>query len=161
MKETVIEIVRSAKTDCRPIDGKIDEVKLLNATVAHQDAVLDGAIFFANKLVKNVEQHDYTKILYFEDFHKALESGQIKKHIWYQKHVMEERHHLLSKAPDNVNLLDILEYISDCTMAAAARSDKMYSIKLPSKLLQKAFDNTVELVRQQVVITEEEENGDA
>jgi len=147
----MIKITKSLILNSRPID----QMKLLEATTKHMDSVLDGTIYFADKMVENAQKHDYTKIEKFPDFHSALESDKIKESDWYKYHVTEERHHLMANVADDVNLLDVMEYICDCVMAGSARSDTIYDITLPDYLLQKAFANTVEMLKKEIVIKED------
>jgi hypothetical protein len=42
--------------------------------------------------------------------------------------------------------------IVDCVMAGMARSGSVYDLKLPPEVLEKAFQNTVELLKSQVVV---------
>jgi hypothetical protein len=67
------------------------------------------------------------------------------------------RHHLTKKdgIPDDVNLIDVLDFISDCVVAGMARSGKVYPLELPSELLQRAFDNTVSLLKAEVKVEED------
>ena len=63
---------------------------------------------------------------------------------WYQSiHLKKERHHLSHSAPDDVDLVDVLEQIADCVMAGMARSGECRNEKLPDGLLEKAYANTV------------------
>lgn len=69
---------------------------------------------------------------------------------------MLNRHHL--NEPDgireDVNLVDVLDFIADCVMAGMARSGSVYPLELPNELLQKAFQNTVELLKSNVQVEE-------
>jgi len=56
--------------------------------------------------------------------------------------------------PADVNLLDVLEHITDCVMAGMARSGSVTPLCLPDEVLQKAFANTVELLKSRVVVGE-------
>ncbi len=51
-----------------------------------------------------------------------------------------------------ITRLDVLEYISDCVMAGMARSGSVYDLTMPPELLERAFKNTVELLKGQVTI---------
>ena len=71
--------------------------------------------------------HDFTKKsrekMFYRDFVDAQENGaDFVNGEWYQLHVKTERHHLLSNCPSDVNLIDVLEMIADCTCAGLARS---------------------------------------
>jgi hypothetical protein len=59
------------------------------------------------------------------------------------------RHHLdkADGVPTDVNLIDVLEHIADCVMAGMARSGSVYELKLPDEVLQRAFANTVNLLK--------------
>lgn len=39
-----------------------------------------------------------------------------------------ERHHLLSRTPEDVNLVDVFEYIADCVMAGMARTGEVNDV---------------------------------
>ena len=54
--------------------------------------------------------------------------------------------------PADVNLIDVLDFIADCVMAGMARSGSVYPLKLSPELLERAFQNTVELLKAQVVV---------
>ena len=49
---------------------------------------------------------------------------------------------------------DVLDFIADCVMAGMARSGSVYELKLPTELLERAFQNTVELLKAQVVVVD-------
>ena len=54
--------------------------------------------------------------------------------------------------PADVNLIDVLDFIADCVMAGMGRSGSVYALNLPPELLERAFQNTVELLKAQVVV---------
>ncbi len=56
---------------------------------------------------------------------------------------------------DDVNLIDVLDFIADCVMAGMARSGSVYPLKLSPELLETAFQNTVEMLKRQVVVVPE------
>lgn len=58
----------------------------------------------------------------------------------------DERHHIKDHCPDDVDLVDVLEMIADCTAAALARSGGLkYPLEIDKDVLYKAFENTCEL----------------
>jgi len=152
----MIEIIRDSKSDSRVVNGELDIDKLFQATLRHMREVQDGLGYFADLLDRAGECHDYTKLTKLEDYHAALTSGTIKQSDWFRYHITEERHHPLQYLKQDINLLDVLEYLTDCVMAGSVRGN-VHEIKLPDELLQKAFANTVELLKRQVVVTEVEE----
>lgn len=73
---------------------------------------------------------------------------------WYPMHVTIERHHLLSYCPDDVNIIDVLEMIVDCTLAGLTRSGTVRPVEIDSEILKKAVDNTVDLIKNNVELVE-------
>lgn len=59
---------------------------------------------------------------------------------------MTERHHLNDSVPEDVNLVDVLEMVIDCTVAGLARSGEVYDITIPQEVLEQAIDNTKQLI---------------
>lgn len=147
----MIEFIHSPEADSRVIDGKLDIEKLKLATNIHISYVSQGLNYLADLLKQAGIWHDYTKLSNMGEFHKAVESGSTRKSRWYKMHIRQERHHL-SKPPDDVNLVDVLEHIVDCVMAGTARQEDIYDIRLSDETLQKAYKNTVELVKSQIVV---------
>lgn len=67
------------------------------------------------------------------------------------------RHHLLAEdgVPVDVNLIDVLDMITDCVMAGMGRTGEVYPLNIKPKVLMDAFQNTVELLKSQVVVEKE------
>ena len=53
-----------------------------------------------------------------------------------------------------VDVIDVLDFIADCVMAGMARSGSVYELRLSPELLEKAFQNTVTLLKENVQIAE-------
>ena len=87
---------------------------------------------------------------YLAVFTRALKTGfkddEFKKINWWNIHKTKERHHLNDNCPDDVNIIDVIEMIVDCTMAGLARTGKVYDISIKPEILKKAVDNTVKLL---------------
>lgn len=103
--------------------------------------------------------HDYTKksheLLFYDNFMSTKLNGtDFTKGEWYQLHIKEERHHLLSRCPEDVNLIDVLEMIVDCTCAGLARSGETRPLEISDDILRKAVDNTVGLIKSMIVLEE-------
>lgn len=97
------------------------------------------------------ENHDWTKLdyeyLFYKNFLSTINDGtDFVSDEWYQKHISMERHHMYSKCPNDVNLLDVIEMIVDCVCAGKTRSGNVNVPKLSDEMLQRAFDNTVKLI---------------
>lgn len=160
----MIDITLNPNADSRVATEISSEEALMAATDEHISHVQQALSIFANLLERSGEIHDFTKKAYSEEFYNELATlkpgDEFKNGKWYKLHISRERHHLLSKAPEDVNLVDVLEYISDGVVAGYARSGSVYDITIPDELLQKAFRNTVELLKSQVNLIKEEKADD-
>lgn len=154
----MINIHKSPEADSRTANEPLTPVKLRSSTVSHMKDVDAGLNFLAYQLKEKGKHHDHTKIEYLDDFFQALTSGKVKESDWYKLHITEERHHLKSNVPNDVNLLDVIEHLVDCTMAGLARSGEIYDIDLSPEVLQLAAQNTVELIKNNVRIVSDEGN---
>lgn len=150
----MIEIKKSATADTRTCDvSKVSKETLLESSRQHIGDVVRAMAFFSGKLVEAAGCHDYDKLTaidwFFSDFRTKFE-----EHGWWDNHRKIHRHHLGQEdgVPQDVNLLDVLEYISDCVMAGMARSGEVYPLVASDDLLRRAFENTVSLLKSQVVV---------
>jgi hypothetical protein len=128
----------------------------LIAIAAHINDVQKGCAFIANKVIEAGINHDYTKIPTIDEFMEERDSGiEFKAGNWYPAHIDNERHHLNGSCPDDVNLIDVIEMLVDCTMAAKARNSnliKMNTDFISSEILEKAFKNTVEMLENEIIL---------
>jgi hypothetical protein len=141
----MITIQKSSTADSKEV--------LLASSLQHIGDVVKALAFFAGYLVEAAGQHDYDKLTLIDWFHRDFVTG-FKQTGWWDNHRKIHRHHLDKPdgVPDNVNLLDVVEHIADCVMAGMARSGSVYELKLSDELLQRAFRNTVALLKAQVVV---------
>lgn len=100
-------------------------------------------------------KHDYTKKsnekLFYNNFLSTMNNGtDFVADEWYQMHINEERHHLLSRCPEDVNLIDVMEMIADCVCAGLARSGEVRELEISSDILERAVKNTVDLIVKEV-----------
>lgn len=96
-------------------------------------------------------EHDFTKKtkerLFYRNFLATINNGvNFVNNEWYQYHIQQERHHLLANCPQDVDLIDVLEMISDCVCAGKSRSGEIRPVEISSEILELAFKNTVKLV---------------
>ena len=156
-----IIIKKSPNADSRTAKEGFSIEELEASTINHISDVEKALLRFELMLSAAGQLHDFTKRAYLEEFYAdmlSLKPGdEFKDGKWYQMHIHRERHHLLSNAPDDINLIDVLEYISDCVMAGLARSGEVSELVIPDEMLQKAFNNTVELLKRQVTVQGEVE----
>lgn len=151
----MIQIKPSPTADTRTCDfANTPKAVLLESSRVHISDIVKAIAFFQSKLTLAAGEHDYDKLTEIDWFHKDFVTG-FKETGWWDNHRKIHRHHLnlADGIPDNVNLLDVLEHIADCVMAGMARSGEVYPLKLSDELLQRAFQNTVELLKAEVEVS--------
>lgn len=156
----MIDIVKSPNADSRSAKENLTKEDLTRSTELHQQDVRKGCEFLADLLMKAASIHDHTKIENMDDFFAAITGTSVKDSQWYHDHVTGERHHLKSHVPEDVNLIDVLECVVDCTMAGLARSGKVYDIDLDPAILSLAVQNTSKLIIDSTTVHENEDHKD-
>ena len=152
----MISIKKSPTADTRTCDvTRVSQEQLLESSNQHIGDVRKAIAFFLDRLGHAAFTHDWDKLEFIAGFYADFQT-EFKETRWWDKHRRISRHHLnyADGVPDDVNLLDVLEYIADCVMAGMARSGSVYELKLDDALLQRAFKNTVELLKAQVSVAE-------
>lgn len=152
-------IRKSPTADSRTSQGPVDNDTLMNSTTSHQADVQNALRFIGDSIIERGEFHDHTKTENISDFADALNSGHIKDTEWYHRHITDERHHLLSHVPDDVNMIDVIEHVCDCVMAGMARSGQVYDVDIPPEILTLALRNTVDLLKSATYVDQEEKMG--
>lgn len=150
----MIQIHKSATADTRTCDfANTSKETLLASSHQHIGDVQDALGFMGYLLNKASEVHDHDKISDIDGFHRDFVTG-FKKTTWWDNHRKVNRHHLLQAdgVPADVNLIDVLDMICDCVMAGMARSGSVYPLNIEAEVLQRAFDNTVELLKANVEV---------
>lgn len=152
MKTITIQKSPTAGLSKEDLTGLSGET-LMASSLLHIADVAKGLAFFSGQLTEAAAKHDWDKIACPSTFLEFARSG-FTLPGWFENHIRVNRHHLASPdgVPEDVNLIDILEYISDCTMAAKARGGEMYALKTTPELLEKAFKNTVELLKSKIEV---------
>ena len=152
----MIQIEKSATADTRTCDfANTSKETLLASSHQHIGDVDKALQFFMGYLNSAALNHDHDKISPegLDWFHQDFVTG-FKQTGWWDNHRKIHRHHLAQEdgVPADVNLLDVLEYIADCVMAGMARSGSVYDLTMTPELLERAFKNTVDLLKSQVVV---------
>lgn len=150
----MIHIQKSETADTRSCDfANVSKNQLLASSVQHIGDVQQALQFFASKIAEEQRVHDFDKITDIDGFHHDFIGGFVET-TWWTKHRQLNRHHLgmADGVRDDVNLIDVLAFIADCVMAGMARTGEVYPLELPTELLQKAFANTVDLLKTEVVV---------
>lgn len=162
MNDKII-IYKSPSADTRSAKGEVSKDELLSSTLSHILDVQNVGGFLADRFKEQISNHDHTKIDYLDEFFADFTSGkqgaEFKKLPWWEKH-MTERHHLNDSVPEDVNLIDVLEMVVDCTVAGLARSGEVYDISIPSDIISKAINNTKQLIIDNTEILDEPDVND-
>ena len=151
----MIMIQPSQTADTRTCDyTKVTRNTLYASSVQHIGDVRAALAFFRMLLERQAEIHDTDKLTDIDGFHTDFVTG-FKQTGWWDRHRKLNRHHLQQPdgCPIDVNLIDVLDFIADCVMAGMARSDGVYELKLGPELLERAFQNTVKLLKREVIVT--------
>jgi len=153
----MIQINRTVNADSRSGRTKIAVADLEEATLHHVEHVRKGFEFFIQLFEETAANHDHTKFATMEHFHKTLTTQkpgkEVKESPWYRMHTTNERHHLNTRIPEDVNLVDVFEWIIDCVMAGKARAGEV-SYKeferLPYEAMVRAIRNTAKMLDENI-----------
>lgn len=157
----MIKIRKSLTADTRTCDCmKVTKEQLLGSSEQHIEDVQQAMNFFQSLIFRSLMAHDRDKITDIDGFHRDFTTrggNQFTDGEWHRAHIRLNRHHLTypEGVPEDVNLIDVLDHIADCVMAGMGRTGGVYPLHLDSELLQRAFDNTVALLKKNVVVVEE------
>lgn len=149
----IIQKNPNGDTRTAPKDITFEQFQIANNM--HKEDVRKVMHYLAYLVNRAGLTHDHTKKsdeeLFYRNFLSTMNNGtDFVNDEWYQMHVNTERHHLLSRCPDDVNLIDVLEMISDCVCAGLARSGEVRGLEIDEKILKRAIDNTVELIKKEI-----------
>lgn len=150
----MITITKSKTADTRSCDfSKVSKETLYASSVQHINDVENGLEFICGELREAARCHDLDKLSDIDGFHRDFITG-FKQTTWWDNHRKVNRHHLLNPdgVPADVNLVDVLDMIVDCVMAGMGRTGTVYPLNIDPKVLMDAFNNTVELMKSEVVV---------
>ena len=154
-----VRIQKTTKCDTRALDKTFTEQDVFEDTRKHIEAVICVCTWFCFELMKQVHNHDYTKIgnaEYLSLFTNALKTGLKNEEFyeleWWKQHKELERHHLNANCPEDVNLIDVIEMLADCVSAGLARTGNVYDVNISNEILQKAVKNTVEMLKDNIEV---------
>jgi hypothetical protein len=155
----MISISPSKTADTRSCDfANVTKETLLDSSRQHIGDVAQALAFFSGEVLRAAARHDYDKLSDIDGFHSDFVTG-FKQTGWWDRHRQLNRHHLMQSdgVPSDVNLIDVLDMISDCVMAGMARTGTVYPLEIPADVLKKAFDNTVEMLKARIVVVRDPE----
>lgn len=163
-KLEIVKVPRNGMGDTRTATTIPTMDTFVKANSQHAFTVWQFCSQFAKILDHRGMMHDHTKFDYedefYRDFCECLKSGD--KHFtnmhWYDDiHIVQERHHLLSNCPEDVNLIDVFEMVIDCVCAGMARSGKVRPLEISNDILQKAIENTANEIKEAIVLVDQNE----
>lgn len=150
----MITIKKSTTADTRTCDwSKVTKDQLKESSGQHIEEVKKGMDFFKEMMDMAASRHDFDKLTNLDGFHADFQTG-FKNVTWWDEHRKINRHHLLQAdgVPADVNLVDVLDMITDCVMAGMGRSGSVYPLEITPELLRRAFDNTVNKLKAEIVV---------
>ena len=151
----MIKIFKNPNGDTRTAPKNVTFEEFQEANDMHKRDVYEVMKYLSRLISVTGLSHDFTKKreekLFYKNFLSAMNNGtNFVEDEWYQLHINEERHHLLSRCPEDVNLIDVIEMIVDCTCAGLARSGEVRGLEINSEILEKAVQNTVKLIIREI-----------
>lgn len=147
-----IQIKRSKDADTRSASQGVTKEQLLANTKSHISDVQNVGNWITEAFKTQLSQHDYTKTEFIDEFYNDFsevlkdKNKSFKDMKWFKERHITERHHLNDRVPDDVDLIDVLEMVIDCTCAGLARSGDVYPIEIDPEILKKAINNTKDLI---------------
>lgn len=158
-----IKVRPSPTADTRTCDfANTSKGTLIASSHQHIGDVQNALAFFMERIAAAAMVHDADKITDIDGFHADFITG-FAQTGWWDRHRKLNRHHLLKEdgVPEDVNLIDVLDFIADCVMAGMARSGTVYELCLPMDVLGRAFANTIELLKAQIEVENHPEKAAA
>lgn len=152
-----VVIHKNPNGDTRTAPKGVTFEQFQKANNSHRDDVASVMLKLSDMLEDAAYMHDRTKKSadkqFYKDFVSAINEGtDFVSGKWYQHHVKTERHHLLSRCPEDVNLLDVIEMIVDCVCAGKTRNGEIRGLEITPEILDRAMKNTVKMVDDMTVV---------
>lgn len=152
MRKIIIKRNTDGDTRVATESPSIDRFDLSN--YLHRKDVKTMMNNFAENIKDRAEKHDWSKTeepyksMFYRELCNTIEGRMnFEDGEWYKVHCAYERHHLLMNCPENVNLIDVIEMICDCVCAGMARSGCVRELEIDNDILNRAVDNTVEMLK--------------
>lgn len=155
----MVTIYKNPNGDTRTAPKNVSFEEFQEANDMHREDVNQVMYELSQMIDKRGENHDCTKKsqerMFYKNFLSTMNEGtDFVNDEWYQLHIKAERHHLLSHCPDDVNLIDVLEMISDCVCAGIARSGEIRDLEIDSDILNRAVQNTAKMIKDMIEVKE-------
>lgn len=153
-----VDITRNPNGDTRSATHIPTISEFDNANCSHKADVSILITRFCALLNKSADRHDWSKLeepyrsMFYRDMVATME-GRMKFEDgeWAKLHYEKlERHHLLRRVPDDVDLFDVIEMVCDCVAAGMARSGDIRPLEIHEGVLQKAVENTAKILKNEI-----------
>lgn len=153
----MITIYKNPNGDTRTAKKDVSFEEFQRANDMHRQDIRNVINELAFDMMLKGMSHDFTKKtderLFYNNFLSTMNKAtDFVNDEWYKLHIKEERHHLLSNCPEDVNLLDVLEMVVDCVCAGMARSGEIRDIEINQEILNKALKNTSDLIKNKIEV---------
>lgn len=162
MKLDKVIVKKNPNGDTRTATGVPTYELFYDANRDHISDVERMMSSLSSKIFEVGLRHDWTKTddklepMFYKELCKTIKGEMdFEKGEWYPLHCLTERHHLDQVVPKDVNLIDVLEMISDCVCAGMARSGEVRYPHISDEILRTAFDNTVEMCKEAVILIDD------
>lgn len=152
----MIRIPKSQTADTRSCDfARVSRETLLASSVQHIDDVRAALFLFTQMIGHAATMHDLDKLSGIDWFHADFVTG-FTETGWWDNHRKISRHHLSEAdgVPEDVTLVDVLEWVADCVMAGMARTGTVRPLVIDPEVLMRAVHNTAALLQRQVEVLE-------
>ena len=159
-----VKMARNSNGDTRHATHIPTISEFNNANELHRRDVKELIERFSALLKKSSARHDWSKVeepyrsMFYRDMVATMECRmKFEDGEWCRLHYEElERHHLLRHVPDDVDLFDVIEMVCDCVSAGMARSGEVRPLEIADGVLQKALENTVKILQNEIELTDDE-----
>lgn len=148
-----IQLKDSSAGDSRTSKKNPSLKEIRKAVNIHIEDVDKGLEYWKYLITERQGNHDWTKLDNFDNEYGFLVHNGVKDEVflkteWWHKHITEERHHLQYYTPNDVNLIDVLELITDRVVAEKGRTGKIIKeyLEIDTNILKDAYWNTVRLL---------------
>lgn len=152
-----IQISHSPTADTRSCDvTTVNKEQLEESSKMHINDVRIAMGVFESLLNIQSDFHDEDKLTDIDSFYRDFQNN-FKTTDWWDRHRKLNRHHLSHPdgVPDDVTLVDVIEYICDCTVAGMARTGDVYPLKISDEVLRNAFNNTAAYLKRNIRVVKE------
>lgn len=131
--------------------SKVTKQELLSKTKMNNDNVRKALGYFINEIKDTANKYDADKITDIDGYYKYYKG---EDNIWHNSHRKINRHHLdmANGVPDDVDLIDIIGYITCGVVGNVTGLDEPHELKLSKDLLMTAFKNTVDKLEDNVKV---------